>query len=124
MRFLIDASLPRSVATLFPAHGHEALDVRDIGLRHAKDPQIAAHAKSHQMPLVSGDFDFADIRIYPPDEYFGLVISDRPEDAAVAEVLELVRRFLARDDIMAHLAGRLAIIDGRRIRVRPRLPDS
>jgi predicted nuclease of predicted toxin-antitoxin system len=33
MRFLIDADLPRSVAEVIRRHGHEAIDVRDIGLR-------------------------------------------------------------------------------------------
>ena len=41
MRFLIDADLPRSANDVVSRHGHEALDVRDIGLRSAKDPQIA-----------------------------------------------------------------------------------
>ncbi len=122
MQFLIDASLPRAVALLFPPHGHHALDVRDIGLRHAADADIAAHAQFHQMALVSADFDFADIRIYPPSSYFGLVIIDRPEDATVAEVGELISQFLTHADVVSNLAGRLVIVDKRRMRVRPPLP--
>lgn len=122
MQFLIDASLPRDIAKLLLASGHEALDVRDVGLRHASDPAIAAHAQSHLQALISGDFDFGDIRVYPPSKYFGLVIVDRPDDATVAEVLELVERFLAHHDLLKNLVGRLVVVDKRRIRIRPPLP--
>jgi predicted nuclease of predicted toxin-antitoxin system len=107
--FLIDASLPRNVAKLILIHGHEPVDVRDVDLRHADDSIIAAHAKSHQMALISGDFDFADIRIYSPSSYFGLVIIDRPEDATIAEVLELMERFFAHRDLLEQLTSRSSV---------------
>jgi predicted nuclease of predicted toxin-antitoxin system len=124
VQFLIDASLPRDVAKLFLACGHGAIDVRDIGLRHADDPKIAAHAKSLRLTLISCDFDFGDIRIYPPSDYFGLVIIDRPDNATVAQILELVERFLAHHDLLNNLVGRLVVVDKRRIRIRPPLPES
>ena len=57
MRFLIDGDLPRSTGALFQRYGYEAMDVRDIGLRGAKDSKIAGHAKQHGLCLVTGDFD-------------------------------------------------------------------
>ena len=42
MSFLIDEDLPRSVGDLIWRHGHEAIDISDIGLRGAKDSRIAA----------------------------------------------------------------------------------
>lgn len=42
MRFLVDASLPRSATELLRQCGHDAVDVRDIGLRSATDDVIAA----------------------------------------------------------------------------------
>ena len=71
VRFLIDADLPRSTKTLVEKFGHEALDVRDIGMGSAKDPVIASYAKNHQACLLTGDFGFADIRNYPPETYYG-----------------------------------------------------
>ena len=44
MRFLVDEDLPRSVSNLLRQHGHEAVDVRDIGLRGASDKEVAAYA--------------------------------------------------------------------------------
>jgi hypothetical protein len=121
LQFLIDASLPRDAARLIVIHGYEAVDVRDVGLRHADDSTIAAFAQSNQMVLISADFDFADIRIYPPANYFGLVIIDRPEDATIAGILDLVERFFAHRELLTDLPGRLVIIDRQRIRIRPPL---
>src|SRR4051812_14547729 len=42
MRFLIDADLPRSTKLVVEAAGHDATDVRDIGLGGADDAVIAA----------------------------------------------------------------------------------
>ena len=78
MRFLIDADLPRSTKPLLEKHGHKAVDVRDIGLRHAKDPVIARYAFDHPACLITGDFGFADIRNYPPENYHGIVVLELP----------------------------------------------
>jgi predicted nuclease of predicted toxin-antitoxin system len=62
MHFLIDASLPRSAAVALRQLGHDAVDVRDIGLRSATDDLIAAYARNNRQTLITRDFDFADIR--------------------------------------------------------------
>ena len=62
MTFLVDADLPRSAADVVRCPGYDAVDVRDIGLRHADDSEIAGHAQREHLCLVTGDFDFADIR--------------------------------------------------------------
>ena len=43
MRFLIDEDLPRSTGDLLRQYGHDAIDIRDIGLTGSKDSQIAAY---------------------------------------------------------------------------------
>ncbi|MBI5591575.1 MAG: DUF5615 family PIN-like protein, partial [Deltaproteobacteria bacterium] len=40
--------------------------MRDIGLKGSKDHQVAALAQSEGLCLVTGDFDFSDVRNYPP----------------------------------------------------------
>ena len=42
MRFLIDACSPRDFTPLLASYGHDSIDVRDIGMRRADDPDIAA----------------------------------------------------------------------------------
>lgn len=58
MRFLIDAQLPPVLARLLESHGHIAEHVADIGLRHAEDSPIWAHALAHQAIIVTKDEDF------------------------------------------------------------------
>jgi hypothetical protein len=74
MRFLVDASLPRSATALLQQMGHDAADVRDIGMGSVTDDVIAAHARRNRQTLVTRDFDFADIRNYRPADYAGTML--------------------------------------------------
>jgi len=96
MRFLVDEDLPRLTNDLLRQYEHEAIDVRDIGFRGAKDAQIAAHAQSEGLCLVTGDFDFSDIRNYPPGEYAGLVILKLPRTATASSFSIYWRAFCNR----------------------------
>lgn len=118
MRFLVDADLPRSTDDLLRRYGHEAIDVRDIGLRGAKDPHIAAYAKSASLCLVTGDFDFSDIRNYPPGGYAGLVVLKFPNTATASFILSLLEGFLQQTDLVAQIGGKLAIVEPGRVRIR------
>lgn len=119
MRFLIDADLPRSTKTLLENFGHEATDVRDIGLRSAKDPVIARYAQDHHACLLTGDFGFADVRNYPPETYDGIVVLGLPRDATAAFILQLIEEILRQTDVLARLPHKLAIVEAGRIRLRP-----
>jgi predicted nuclease of predicted toxin-antitoxin system len=119
MRFLVDASLPRSAAPMLRAAGHDALHVRDIGMRSADDPVIAAHARSNGLVLVSRDSDFGDTRNYPPADYAGIVVVRPHGHATAVQVVKLLEAFTRREDWLAQLPGRLAIVEPGRVRFRP-----
>lgn len=119
MRFLIDADLPRSTKVLLERFGHEAIDVRDIGLASAKDPVIARYAQDHQACLLTGDFGFADVRNYPPETYYGIVVLGLPRDATACFILHLVEEMLHQSAVLARLPRKLAIVEAGRIRLRP-----
>jgi predicted nuclease of predicted toxin-antitoxin system len=116
---LIDASMPRSTAPLVRSRQHDATDVRDISLGAAADQDIAAHAQAQQLAILSRDFDFADVRNYPPDQYDGIVVIDLPSTTTAQTILELVDGFLQQTQTLNDLPGRLAIIAPGRIRLRP-----
>ena len=120
MRFLIDACLPRDFTPLLVSYGHASIDVRDVGMRRADDPDIAAHARAHQLCLLTEDWGFADIRIYPPAQYFGIVVIETA-DNGIDEKLAALYNLLERTEIVAALPGRLAIVTPARIRLRPPL---
>jgi len=118
MHFLIDEDLPRSIADSILVAGHEVSDVRDVGLRGASDREIAAYARNHALCLMTGDFDFADIRNYPPSDYSGLVVLRIPSIASVTYITRLVKFFLRQQDLVAGLNGKLAIVEPTQIRIR------
>jgi predicted nuclease of predicted toxin-antitoxin system len=118
MRFLIDEDLPRSTGDLLRRYGHEAIDVRDIGFRGAKDAQIAAYAQSEGLCLVTGDFDFSDMRNYPPRKYAGLVVLRLPRTATASCILNLLESFLQQEDLVAQMPDELAIVEAGRVRIR------
>jgi predicted nuclease of predicted toxin-antitoxin system len=119
MRFLIDADLPRSVKTLLRRYGHEGVDVRDVGLGSVPDARIARYAQDETLCLLTGDYDFSDIRTYPPARYHGLVILNVPPNATAPLILSLLEGFLKRGEVVNRIAGRLAIVEPGRVRIRP-----
>ena len=121
MRFLLDANMPRSAVESVRRLGHEALDVRDIGLGGSDDKQIAAYAKEHGLALITRDFDFSDIRNYPPTEFGGIIVLGLPDDAVAATVVKVMESFLSQPHLLSQLPGRLAIMESWRVRFRPAL---
>lgn len=122
MKFLLDANMPRSAAMLLRELGHEVEDVREVLPNGADDATVAAHAQARQLILVTRDFDFADIRNYPPQDYAGLIVLELPDDAIAAQVNQTLRSFVAKPELLVRLAGRLAIVESWRVRFRPHEP--
>lgn len=118
MHFLIDADLPRSVGDLLQRYGHEATDVRDIGMRSALDVTIAQHAQREGVCLLTGDFDFSDIRAYPPGDYAGIVVLVIPSTVTSLYITQLLEMFLQQSDLIDQLPGKLAIVEAGRVRLR------
>lgn len=59
MRFVVDAQLPPSLATVLQREGHDAVAVREIGLREASDSDIWTRCAQTGEVIVSKDDDFA-----------------------------------------------------------------
>lgn len=58
MKFLIDAQLPPALAAWLQRTGHEAIHVRDVGLREADDAAIWNYAVQNGTVIVTKDEDF------------------------------------------------------------------
>ena len=58
MKFLIDNALSPALAALLQQGGHDAIQVRSIGLQHAEDDAIFDRAAAERRILVSADADF------------------------------------------------------------------
>jgi len=59
VKFIVDAQLPPKLADWLRDHGHDAVAVRQIGLREAEDRAIWAYAVQEGAIIVTKDEDFA-----------------------------------------------------------------
>ena len=57
---IVDAQLPPSLAEALRQAGCEAVSVREIGLREAKDPAIWQYALQNNAAILTKDEDFAE----------------------------------------------------------------
>jgi predicted nuclease of predicted toxin-antitoxin system len=117
MQFKIDENLHADVADLLRQHGHDALTVYDQGMRSHSDEDIAKVCQREARALVTLDLDFADIRVFPPEDYVGFIVlrvadQSRP---AVLRVMAKVIDGLTRIPPVSHLW----IVDETHIRIRP-----
>lgn len=115
-RFLVDENLPRSLASDLRTAGYEAEHVTAIGLAGAPDPDVFAHAQTHDEALITGDWEFAGLRVYPPPQH-GLIIVEAPNTMLVDARKAVILRGLASLAGQS-LAGALIIVRADRVRVR------
>ena len=118
MFFVIDEDLPLSLVNVFNEFQLSAQHVIHAGLRGASDQKIAEYCQQKHGCLVTADYDFSDIRNYPPQNYHGLIILNPPKSATSVLVRDLVREFLKVSDIISALEGNLVLVEFGRIRVR------
>ena len=58
MKFIVDAQLPPALAAWLKSKGHDAVAVREIGLREADDNTIWSYARAENAIVVTKDEDF------------------------------------------------------------------
>ena len=65
LKFLLDADMPRSSAKLIRSLGYNIEDVRDIGLRRAKDEEIVKYALKNNRIIITRNVGFGSTLRYP-----------------------------------------------------------
>lgn len=116
MKFKLDENVPVEVRYDLRALGHEAETVHDQGLGGAVDSVILGRVRREGRALLTMDKGIADVRVYPPEHYAGLVLF-RPPSSGRGAVLAFVRRHLPTI-LQADLAGHLLVVTERSVRVR------
>src|SRR4051812_40790767 len=87
---------------------HFAMHVREVKLGGATDETIAAFAQSEKLAVLTGDFDFSDIRNYPPAQYAGIVVLAIPQTAGSAFIHRMTHEFLD-SNVVESIVGKLVI---------------
>jgi len=116
MKFKLDENLPLEIAEAFRDAGHEIDSVQSEGLTGATDVKILDQVQIENQILLTMDKGIADIRLFPPSEYPGIVLF-RPASSGRGEVLRFVQQALP-DLLSISLTGRLVIVSPRGIRIR------
>jgi Uncharacterized protein conserved in bacteria len=116
VRFKVDENLPIDVAALLRSAGHDALTIFDQSLIGEDDSRILDICREEERALITMDLDFSDVRSYPPQEYFGLIVLrlHRQDKPYLIETIRRVIPFLEHEQV----EHRLWIVEQNRIRVR------
>lgn len=116
MKFKFDQNMdPRGAAILQQAR-HDIFTVKEQNLTGANDEVIAEVCQTESRCLVTLDLDFANTILYPPQDYWGLVVLRHPKPTAKS-LLELVRQLSSSLQNMDP-THKLWIVEPGRIRVR------
>ena len=92
------------------------MTVHDQGLAGQPDAIVAKVCSDENRAIVTLDVGLADIRVYPPANYPGIVVL-RLARLDKARVLAVLQRMLTVLD-QEQLRGRLWVVDETRVRVR------
>ena len=116
MRVKLDENLPIQLKSLFTEFGHDASTVLDEGIGGATDAEVASTCLAENRVLVTQDLDFANIRIYPPSQYPGIVVL-RLGSQGRDSLLE-VGRILVDALAKSSPKGQTWIVEDARLRIR------
>lgn len=93
MRCKIDENLPVEVAETLAAAGHDATTVLAQNMGGQHDRLVGDVCRREGRVLLTLDLDFADIRIYRPQDYSGLIVL-RLETQDKPHILDVVNRII------------------------------
>ena len=118
-RFLIDESLPLTLADELKKAGHEADHVTSVGMAGASDDEVYARAESTGAILVTRDLDFADKRQFRGG--IDVIVVRLRSRIRARELVDTVVRLVqeAAPQLEDH-SGKIVILEPGRIRIRSR----
>ena len=116
-RFLVDEDLPRATAQVLAEAGHEAEDVRGVGLRGHSDNEVFAYAQAHGQIVISANKGFTNTLRFPLGSHAGIVVVRIPDELPTARMhQELLGGLASLSE--KDLTGALVIVEIGRVRVR------
>jgi predicted nuclease of predicted toxin-antitoxin system len=115
-RLKVDEDLPRQIADMLNAHGHDARTVLEQGWSGASDDDLWHRVQAERRWLLTADKGVADLRRYPPGSHAGIILL-RPQEESRRPYLELAAVAEERL-ILEGMAGAVAAVTERGIRIR------
>ena len=119
LRFLADHCISNYIVETLREAKHEVLRLRDLLPVESADRVVIAKAQEIGAVLLSLNGDFADIVIYPPKGYGGIVaLQMRNHPEVLPQLCGRLTAYLKFHSDMAHYRGKLFVIEVDRIRIR------
>jgi predicted nuclease of predicted toxin-antitoxin system len=116
MKFLVDNALSPMVAEGLRGTGHDALHIRDYGLRTAQDEEIFSIAETENRILISSDTDFGTLLALWGRSKPSLILFRRGSDRRPERQVALILRNLPRiHDALDH--GCVVVFEQTRLRI-------
>jgi predicted nuclease of predicted toxin-antitoxin system len=115
-RLKVDEDLPRQIADLLIAGGHDAATVARQGWQGVPDHVLWPRVQDEGRWLITADKGFADLRVYPPGSHAGVILLRSQEESRRA-YLELAAMALQRLQL-DELGGAVVVVTYRGVRVR------
>ena len=119
LRFFADHCVSNAIIQPLRHAGHEALRLRDHLPIESADGVVIERAQQLDSLLLSLNGDFADIVIYPPANYRGIIalqVRNHPE--IIPQLMARLQGYLSSRSEMAYYRGKLLVVEVHRIRVR------
>ena len=115
-RVKIDEDLPRQIADLMAAWGHDAATVVGQGWQGTSDDDLWPRVQSERRWLITADKGFADLRRHPPGTHAGVILLRAQEESrrAYLELAAIALERLKLDEI----PGAVVVVTYRGIRIR------
>ncbi len=118
IRFKVDEDLPRDIAPMLRARGHDAATVVEERLGGAPDSRVWEVAQHEHRCLVTADKGFANVSKFPPGSHSGIILLRLSRESR-AGYIRLVDGFLARFQ-MDMVNGAIVSVSPDAIRVHGR----
>jgi len=109
LKFLLDENIPTSVFKFLKERKYDVFYVS----KGAKDRDVAELAKREKAVLVTRDYDFANVLLYPPGEFYGIIIL-KVHPPLAEKLIGSMENILKAEEVFK---GRVFIVLEDRIRV-------
>jgi predicted nuclease of predicted toxin-antitoxin system len=119
LRFFADQCIPNFIINTLENAGHKVFRLKEHVSPDSPDSIVIQKASELDSILISLNGDFADIVMYPPSHYKGIValqIRNHPE--IVPQLMQRLLNYLTLNTSMDYYSGKLFLIEVHRIRIR------
>jgi predicted nuclease of predicted toxin-antitoxin system len=116
VRVKVDEDLPRQIADLLTARGHDAATVVGQGWQGVPDDVLWPRVQNERRWLITADKGFANLRRHPPGSHAGVILLRSQEESrrAYLELAAIALQRLKLDE----LGGAVVVVTYRGARIR------